>query len=185
MRCYGDSNLHEFKVGDTEKPPEFLRFYINGDPQLVFPLYELIFNNASALEFRPKEAPISMKTISTLMNINAKLPEPVVLTPDYIRQVGFDENEALLPFTKRSFAGYRLLTEYFAFPYKFLFFDVYGLDQAIDQKFGSHFDVLIHLKDITPPQAPDHRKYFSIRLHADRKSFQSNGRPDLSFKSEV
>ena len=59
MRCYGDANLHEFKVGDTEKPPEFLRFYINGDPQLIFPLYEMIFNNASALEFRAKEAPIS------------------------------------------------------------------------------------------------------------------------------
>ncbi len=154
MRCYGDSNLHEFKVGDTEKPPEFLRFYINGDPQLIYPLYEMIFNNASALEFRPKEAPISMKTISTLMNMSAKMPEPVVLPPEYIRQVGFEENEALLPYTKRSFAGYRLLTEYFAFPYKFLFFDVYGLDQAVMQKFGSHFDVLIHLKDITPPQAP-------------------------------
>ncbi len=154
MRCYGDANLHEFKVGDTEKPPEFLRFYINGDPQLIYPLYEMIFNNASALEFRPREAPINMKTISTLMNMSAKLPEPVVLPPEYIRQVGFEENEALLPYTKRSFAGYRLLTEYFAFPYKFLFFDVYGLDQAVTQKFGSHFDILIHLKDITPPQAP-------------------------------
>lgn len=154
MRCYGDANLHEFKVGDTEKPPEFLRFYINGDPQLIYPLYEMIFNNASALEFRPREAPINMKTISTLMNMSAKLPEPVVLPPEYIRQVGFEENEALLPYTKRSFAGYRLLTEYFAFPYKFLFFDLYGLDQAITQKFGSHFDILIHLKDITPPQAP-------------------------------
>ncbi len=154
MRCYGDANLHEFKIGDTEKPPEFLRFYINGDPQLIYPLYEMIFNNASALEFRPREAPINMKTISTLMNMSAKLPEPVVLPPEYIRQVGFEENEALLPYTKRSFAGYRLLTEYFAFPYKFLFFDVYGLDQAVTQKFGSHFDILIHLKDITPPQAP-------------------------------
>ncbi len=162
MRCYGDSNLHEFKVGDTEKPPEFLRFYINGDPQLIYPLYELIFNNSSALEFRPKEAPISMKTISTLMNMNAKLPEPVILPPDYIRQVGFAENEAILPYTNRSFAGYRLLTEYFAFPYKFLFFDVYGLDQAVTQKFGSHFDILIHLKDITPPQAPINENTFRL-----------------------
>jgi type VI secretion system protein ImpG len=162
MRCYGDSNLNEFKVGDTEKPPEFLRFYINGDPQLIYPLYELIFNNASALEFRPKEAPISMKTISTLMNMNAKLPDPVILPPDYIRQVGFAEDEAILPYTNRSFAGYRLLTEYFAFPYKFLFFDVYGLDQAVNQKFGSHFDILIHLKDITPPQAPINENTFRL-----------------------
>lgn len=154
MKCYGDANLHEFKVGDTEEPPEFLRFYINGDPQLIYPLYELIFNHASAVEFRAKETPISMKTISTLMNMNAKLPDPVILPPENIRQVGFDEDEAVLPYTKRSFSGYRLLTEYFAFPYKFMFFDVYGLDKAIANKFGSHFDLLIHLKDITPPQAP-------------------------------
>lgn len=154
MRCYGDSNLHEFKVGDTEKPPEFLRFYINGDPQLIYPLYELIFNNASAVEFQAKEAPLNMKTISTLMNMQVKLPDPIVLPPENIKQVGFDEKEALLPYTKRSFAGYRLLTEYFSFPYKYMFFDVYGLDKAVEKKFGSHFDILIHLKDITPPQAP-------------------------------
>ncbi len=162
LQCYGGANLHEFKVGDTEKPPEFLRFYLNGDPQLIYPLYELIFNNASALEFQAKEAPISMKTISTLMNVNAKLPDSVILTPDHIRQVGFAEDESILPFTKRSFAGYRLLTEYFAFPYKFMFFDVYGLDKAIEQKFGSHFDILIHLKDIVPPQAPINESTFRL-----------------------
>jgi type VI secretion system protein ImpG len=46
------------------------------------------------------------------------------------------------------------LSEYFAFPYKFLFFDIFGLDRAIAQNFGSHFDILIHLKDVTPPIAP-------------------------------
>ena len=59
-----------------------------------------------------------------------------------------------MPYTKRSFQGYRLLTEYFAFPYKFLFFDIYVFDQAIAKKFGSHFDIIIHLKDVTPPKAP-------------------------------
>jgi len=31
---------------------------------------------------------------------------------------------------------------------------VLGLDQAVERKFGSHFDILIHLKDVTPPIAP-------------------------------
>lgn len=155
MRCYGNSNLSEFKMGDSDKPPEFLRFYLNGDPQLVFPLYEMIFNQASAVEFQPKEAPIGTKTLMTFANIQLKMPDPIVIpAAQSIRQVGFEENEGILPYTKRSFAGYRLLTEYFAFPYKFLFFDVYGLDQAVMGKFGSHFDILIHLKDVTPPRAP-------------------------------
>jgi type VI secretion system protein ImpG len=58
--------------------------------------------------------------------------------------------------------GYRLLTEYFAFPYKFLFFDVYGLDKAAEAKFGSNFDILIHLKDVTPPIAPITKDTFRL-----------------------
>ena len=155
MRCFGDSNLHEFKVGTTGEPLNFLRFYINGDPQLIFPLYEIIFNQATRVEFRPKDPPIGNKTLKTLTNIQLKLPDPVILPAgEAIKQVGFSEEESLLPYTKRSFQGYRLLTEYFAFPYKFLFFDIHGIDQAIARKFGSHFDILIHLKDVTPPKAP-------------------------------
>lgn len=155
MRCFGDANLHEFKVGSTDKPLEFLRFFINGDPQLIFPLYEIIFNQATKVEFRAKEAPIGNKTLKTLTNIQLKLPDPVILpAAEAIKQVGFSEEESLLPYTKRSFQGYRLLTEYFAFPYKFLFFDIHGFDQAIARKFGSHFEILIHLKDVTPPKAP-------------------------------
>lgn len=90
-----------------------------------------------------------------MTNISLKLPDPVIIpAADAIRQVGFHETEAILPYTKRSFAGYRLLTEYFSFPYKFLFFDLLGIDQAIANKFGSRFDILIHLKDVTPPIAP-------------------------------
>jgi type VI secretion system protein ImpG len=154
FQCYGNAPLAEIRMGDTGKPLEFLRFYLNGDPQLVFPLYEIIFNHATAVEFRPKETPIGNKSFKTITNIQLKTPDPIFLPPDVIRPVGFDEREAMLPFTKRSFPGYRLLTEYFAFPYKFLFFDIAGIDRAIEAKFGSHFDILIHLKDVTPPLAP-------------------------------
>src|SRR5215212_764939 len=58
MRCFGNANLHEMKVGGTDKRPEFLRFYIDGDPQLVFPLYEIIFNHSTNVEFRAKETPV-------------------------------------------------------------------------------------------------------------------------------
>ncbi|MBL4673340.1 MAG: type VI secretion system baseplate subunit TssF [Arenicella sp.] len=37
---------------------------------------------------------------------------------------GFDENQAIPPYTKRSHPAYRLLQEYFSFPEKFLMFDV-------------------------------------------------------------
>jgi type VI secretion system protein ImpG len=154
LRCYGDAPLAEMKSADSPERPSSLRFYLDGDPQLVFPLYEIIFNHATAVEFRPRETPIGDKSQLTIANIRT-LPNPIFIPAgESLRQVGFSEDEALLPYTKRSFTGYRLLTEYFAFPYKFLFFDVHGLDKAIAAKFGSHFDILIHLKDVTPPVAP-------------------------------
>ena len=154
LRCYGDAPLAEMKSADSPERPSSLRFYLDGDPQLVFPLYEIIFNHATAVEFRPRETPIGDKSQLTIANIRT-LPNPIFIPAgESLRQVGFNEDEALLPYTKRSFTGYRLLTEYFAFPYKFLFFDVHGLDKAIAAKFGSHFDILIHLKDVTPPVAP-------------------------------
>jgi type VI secretion system protein ImpG len=163
MRGYGDAALHEIKVGKTGEPPAYLRFYLDGDPQLVFPLYEIILNHATRVEFRPKEPPISDRTMKTFTNLQLTLPDPIFLpAEEAIRQVGFGDDEALLPYTKRSFSGYRLLSEYFAFPYKFLFFDLFGLDQASAKKFGSHFDMLIHLKDITPPAAPVSAETFRL-----------------------
>lgn len=155
MRCFGDANLGEMTVGATGERPESLRFYLNGDPQLVFPLYEIIFNHATSVEFRPKESPLGQRMLKTLTNLQLRLPDPVIVpAAEAIKQVGFSEEESVLPFTKRSFAGYRLLSEYFAFPYKFLFFDIFGLDRAVAAKFGNTFDILIHLKDVTPPIAP-------------------------------
>lgn len=46
------------------------------------------------------------------------------------RQIGFEQDEALLPDELRSFRGYRLLTEYFACPERFLFVDLPDLAKA-------------------------------------------------------
>jgi type VI secretion system protein ImpG len=162
LKCYGDGKLKEFREGETEKLPQFIRFYINDAPQIAYPLYEFIFNNATAVEFKPKEPPLDNKTVFTLTNIQVKPIEPVILGPENIKQVGFGSHESMLPYTKRSFQGYRLLTEYFAFPQKFLFFDVYGLDAAIQKRFDTYFDIIIHLKDITPPVGEITAQSFTI-----------------------
>jgi len=43
--------------------------------------------------------------------------------------MGFGENEDVLPYPRRSFVGYRLLQEYFAFPEKFFFLSLSGLSE--------------------------------------------------------
>lgn len=46
---------------------------------------------------------------------------------------GYGDDEALLPSTSRSFSGHRLIHEYFAFPQRFLFFDISGLAAALSR----------------------------------------------------
>ncbi len=85
-----------------------LRFFLRGQPQHTQKLYELLFNHAVEVAFatRPDDK------------------AAVAVGPEALKPVGFDRNESLLPYPARSFVGYRLLTEFFTFPQKFLFVDV-------------------------------------------------------------
>ena len=92
-----------------------LRFFLNGGGELPFALYELLLNNTTQVLARDPQNP----------------RKPAVrLEREAVRPVGFEPQDALLPYPKRSFEGYRLLQEYFSFPQKFLFFDLHGLRHA-------------------------------------------------------
>lgn len=110
-------------------PSQALRVYIHGSRPTAFPLYELLFNH----------------TVSVAIASSPQDREPVILEPDAIRPVGFEPDEGLLPYGPRSFIGYRLLTEYFTFPEKFLFFDICGLDAAGLAKGDKSLDIFLYL----------------------------------------
>lgn len=55
-------------------------------------------------------------------------PLSLRLGADQVQPVGFREDEALIPYPLNTFRGYRHLQEYFAFPEKYLFVDIGGLD---------------------------------------------------------
>ena len=98
-----------------------LRFYLNGQSQHVFALYELLLNS----------------TLAVAVASSPRDPQPVVLPPQSVRPVGFDRDEGMLPYSARSFLGYRLLTEYFTFPQKFLFFELAGLGPKVLKSTGT------------------------------------------------
>lgn len=150
IRCLNDTKLAELKVmeaGQQPRPLDSLRFYLSGEPKLVHALYEHIFNDAVRVEIRPAAADARKGSARA----RAASPASVMLPADALRPVGFEADEAMLPYTARSFAGYRLLTEYFAFPQKFLFFDVTGLERAAREgDLGGEFSIRIHLRDVAP-----------------------------------
>jgi type VI secretion system protein ImpG len=129
LRCRGGSALGELQLNA-------LRFFLHGESSLTYALYELLFNNVTQVQLRPVEEEEDLK--------------PVLLSPRCLRPVGFGANEGMLPYTPRSFLGYRLLQEYFTFPEKFLFVDLSELDRAVRAKYRQGMEVLIFLNK--PPR---------------------------------
>ena len=95
--------------------PKSLPIYLAGSEAVPAELYRQIVGETMAVIARSADAAAGPAGWM-------KLPLPA--------QVGFDDNQALLPAELRSFRGYRLLTEYFACPERFLFVDLAGLDRA-------------------------------------------------------
>src|SRR5215216_503230 len=170
LACLNDTSLGALKTGDTNRPIESLRFYLNGEPQVIFPLYEMLFNHATRVEIRSGPAATS-KLTQSLRTVKAP---PVVLPATALSQVGFGPDETLLPHTARSFAGYGLLSEYFAFPEKFLFFDINGLDVAARAGFGNRFEIHIYLNDVTP-----------LRSSVTTETFQLGCAPVVNLFQEI
>ena len=67
-----------------------------------------------------------------------------------VRRLGYSDDEALLPPPARSFRGYRLLREYFAFPSRFLFAEIGGLQKGLAKCKDSELDVLVLLGRADP-----------------------------------
>jgi type VI secretion system protein ImpG len=72
-------------------------------------------------------------------------PRPTLLPREALAQAGFEPEEAALPWPPRAFSGQRLLTEYFAFPEKFLYLDLNGLDARSRLQRSSTLEVFVYL----------------------------------------
>lgn len=108
-------------LGIAETGLDRLRFFLDGEPALMHLLYEVLLSavlrvqveDGSGAAARTKELPAAI-----------------------IEPVGFGRDEGLLEYDVRSFLGYRLLTEYFSFPEKFLFIDLTRLGDVVSHLAG-------------------------------------------------
>ena len=68
-----------------------------------------------------------------------------LLPKSALQPLGFDENAALLPSGQRSFQGYRLLQEYFAFPQRYQFVELSGLQAGMRHCLEQEIEITILL----------------------------------------
>jgi len=104
-----------------------LTFFIKGTSDIASKIYEQVLADGCGVFAR-----------GTAVGAAGRL-----LPSTSIRPVGFEDHESLLPSTQRTFAGYRLLQEYFAFPDRYLFFTVTGLREAVRVCPGEELDLFL------------------------------------------
>ena len=111
-----------------------LRFFVRGAGNIPFSVYELLCAHAIGLAYAdgPSDA------------------APVIVPTSAIEPAGFAPEEALLPWPARSFIGFRLLTEYFAFPEKFLFVDFTRIEAKSLLSGGARMEIFVYLDRTVP-----------------------------------
>lgn len=115
----------------SEVAPSSLRFFIQGGQQIVYKIHELLFNDVIAIG----------------IGNHANDKNPVFIDVNNLKQVGFADNESMLPYPATSFKGYRLLSEFFAFPEKFLFFELANLTKNNYKNLtGNNVEIFFYLK---------------------------------------
>lgn len=84
-----------------------LRFFLGGDSYTAYELYFWLSNQLSHIE----------------LEIDGKHFRQEAKA---LKSVGFERDDALLPYPNNVYSGYRILQEYFCFPESFLFFELSG-----------------------------------------------------------
>ncbi|MDP5291710.1 type VI secretion system baseplate subunit TssF [Oceanimonas sp. CHS3-5] len=92
-----------------------LRLHLAGDRLVSSALYLSLLEYLEQAELR-------------LFDEQNELLHQYALGKQCISPAGFDDDQALLPYSLNTFSGYRHLQEYFCFPEKLMFVDVGGLD---------------------------------------------------------
>jgi len=126
-----------------------LPLFLAGAGSIPAILCELLLAAADAVVVRPPSDPPAWQE---------------VLPAASLRHCGLSEDEALLPPSPRTFDGYRLLHEYFAFPERFQFVELRDLSRAVRRCDGGELEVVIPLRraDARLEGAIDHR---NLLLH--------------------
>lgn len=135
-----------------------LRLHIAGEANVSHTLYELLSANTVQILLRDPTP-------------NSRF-RAVTLRGDCLKPAGFNEDESMLPYPRRSFPGYRLLQEYFTFPDKFFFFDISGLRDALATGIKNRFE-LVFL--ISPFEQTERRQILELGVSA--KTFRINTTP--------
>jgi type VI secretion system protein ImpG len=159
LHCARDVTFPALKVDQ-------LRFYLDGESGLVNILYELLFSRLNRIVIRDLSA-------------GSRLA-PVTLPASAVKAVGFGLDEGMVSYPSSTFAGHRLLMEYFAFPEKFFFLDLTGLECIAAAGFKDAIEIIFLISEIE-----GEGRVQRLELEVSKKSFRLGCAPVVNLFPQV
>ncbi|MDH5540324.1 MAG: type VI secretion system baseplate subunit TssF, partial [Rhizobacter sp.] len=111
----------------SQLPLDRLPFYVSAPDDVAFRLHELVFGAA----------------LGSWVGAAERSPSQGFADSQSVQQMGFDDEQALLPETLRGFSGHRLLQEYAALPQRLMFFEVTDLARRLAQVNASEAEIVL------------------------------------------
>ena len=135
-----------------------LRFYLGGESHIAETLFLWLNHYLERIDLVVGEA---------VYRLPASLLQPV----------GFGNDEALLPYPKNAYPGYRILQEYLSFPEAFRFVDIHGLARRLPALQADEISLRFHFSRILPPDAKVREDNFQLYCTPAVNLFTHEGEP--------
>jgi type VI secretion system protein ImpG len=142
----------------TEMGLDSLRLYLGGDTFTAQTLYLWLNHCLTHLELEVNGVTIPVPTNS-------------------VRPVGFGADEAMLPYPKNAYPGYRILQEYLSFPEAFHFIDVAGLGKLLPGVQADEITLRFRFNRTLPPDAKVRNESFQLYCTPAVNLFQHEADP--------
>ncbi|HET7868474.1 MAG TPA: type VI secretion system baseplate subunit TssF [Burkholderiaceae bacterium] len=115
----------------NQLPLEALNFHLSAPDETAYRLHELVFGAG----------------LGTLVHAPGMAAAAATQwrAAESLHEVGYDDEQALLPETLRGFSGHRLLQEFAALPQRFVFFEVADLAARLQRVNGAEAEIVILL----------------------------------------
>ena len=159
LKCAPDVTFKQLKI-------DRLRFFLDGESGLINTLYECLLSKLNRIIVRDPTPGSKVR--------------PVTLPASAVQAVGFSDKEGMVPYAPRSFAGHRLLMEYFSFPEKFFFVDFTGLESIWANGFKDAVEFIFLISE-----AEGDNRRERLELELSKKTFRLGCTPVVNLFTQV
>ena len=156
--------LEEVKIEESPKGTSSLILKLQPDRNVNYAAlgmsnFQIFIHGAASIKYNlhfylsKYISSVSVRELTDNKAAFVEIEDAQITVPEFsIQSRDEDEHYSILPFSKQTFYGYRLLQEYFAYPEKFFFFNINGLEKFKSSNDSNAFEIKIDFQRKLPKE---------------------------------